>query len=181
MVFYRLRHMKFLNIFSRKKQLHQSAGNETANFNDIILRGIEILESEIYLHDYEDVLEKLNTELKNLSLSFELYCFLPEVYCRLLIPTFKFSDTVVLAASEQDQKTMKLTQFDSYNIIAQIGESRFLSGKYKENIQKVIYTSSTLNALNNALNSGSKLEDLVGTPLILMIPEGYTPFIRDLP
>lgn len=46
-------------------------------------------------------------------------------------------------------------------------------GKDKRKIENVLFMSAEINALNQALNDGSKMKDLSFAPLLLIAPEGY--------
>ncbi|GMX60558.1 hypothetical protein Elgi_06520 [Paenibacillus elgii] len=58
-----------------------------------------------------------------------------------------------------------------YKLIQNVVADKFSGEIDNKKIQNILFQSSEFNAINNALNDGSALEDLMTGPLVVFAPE----------
>lgn len=145
------------------------------NINKIIDETIDIMEECSMSFEYDNLYDNIKKLTKDIELAFELYCFIPDIYCQFIFPQ-KCSEKVTLVMSNKTEKTMYLSQFKIYEQIKKRIVERLHAEYNKEKFQKVLSFSSNFNAINKALNQGCELENLITSPMILIAPDNYNPF-----
>lgn len=128
--------------------------------------------------DTEEKKDCLSEEIEKMtgdsSLGAELYCFLPEICAQNAFPEASYGERLTIQQGERKQE-LYLDQLASYRFIQQRVLEGFSQGIYDQEVyQKLVYSSATVNALSNALNNGSKLEDIYMASLCYMLPNDYT-------
>lgn len=146
------------------------------NMNNIIDQAIDIIEKCSSSSDYDNLFENINKVTKDIDLAFELYCFIPEIYCRIMIPQVQYSEEVIIVMPDETKKSMYLSQFNIYGKTKKRIFERFQSNFNKDKAQNILFISSNFKAINSALHQGSELENLITTPMMLTAPENYNPF-----
>ncbi|MDP4145451.1 MAG: hypothetical protein Q8936_13360 [Bacillota bacterium] len=143
------------------------------DITDLIYQVINVMESYTESDNEEDIVERIETLTKNSTLTWELYCFIPTVYGRILFPEVKFSDEAIIIMPDGSEHTKLLYDFFTYNHVKKVVVEKLKLKISRDKIEKVLLLGAEINALNNALNDGSQLSDLIMGPLMLRAPENY--------
>lgn len=126
--------------------------------------------------EYELLLDNINYLSQDPHLSFELYCFIPEIYCQLVIPEVQYSNQVIIVLPNQTRYQLYLSQFKVYSSLKKVIQERIQTNKSPDESRKILYFSSNFDAINQALNNGREPRNLVMKTSILPAPAGYDPF-----
>jgi len=125
---------------------------------------------------YRNLLGRIESLTKDLNLAFELYCFIPELYCRIALREVNYSEEIIIVMPNGEKKSMYLSQFSICRKIKKIIYKRIELGDSTEKLKKVIMLSASFGAINDAVMKGSKIADLAVGALIFSAPENYKPF-----
>ena len=109
------------------------------------------------------------------DLGMELLSFLPEALTGQVIQ-FRDSDKLMPAFLQtgKPQQVLSKAQVRSYGYIEDAVFQYLHKGKPSEDeIKQILAASAKFRALSEAIEKGSKLEDLVGTPLVYFVDESY--------
>lgn len=126
----------------------------------------------------EDEEKKARAELylmcnKDISLLWELETFTPEIYT-FIAYNLKNSDSIKICRQGKPDISVKKSQIRTYGYIEQ-GVCRYIREKnpsWQKSLQ-IMCRSAVFNALNNAVNAGSKVEDLYFPEMIYNAPDTY--------
>lgn len=125
---------------------------------------------------YENLQNEIFNITKDMNLTFELYCFLPEIFCELIYHEVGFQDEFILF-QENKQTTMFKEQITSYNWIYDNVYNKLKNNELtQEQIRNIVTCSASLNSINTALNEGSEIEDLCMSMLGFNVSKDYRPF-----
>ncbi|MBU7320499.1 hypothetical protein [Paenibacillus oleatilyticus] len=151
----------------KKKQQPQVQENELIQS---IRHAIEIME-HADSESPEEIIEKIGQYTKDERLAWELYCLIPSVYCRMIVQEVRYSNEMIVIFPDDTQQKALLSNHRVYEVIQSVVADK-LSGEIDNGkIQNILFQSSEFNAINNALNGGSALEDLMTGPLVVFAPE----------
>lgn len=136
----------------------------------IIAPVIEVFIRASNLEDEAEIIEEIcRYTREDADLAWELYCFIPIVYSRLLLPEVKYAGEVILALPNGESRSMSLESFDTYLFLQQLIAKRYKAGADTK-IEAILKYSAEYNAVHKALNNGSKLENLEMGPPTLAVP-----------
>lgn len=129
---------------------------------------------ELYGRLGEDAAAKIG----DATLAWECYCFLTEVAAmNAFMDKVKVSDIVKLVKEDGSETEICLSSLSDYNMLCDclkdiINKRDF--GEHTDKLwQELVTTSSICNVLNNALNSGSKLENLCILHMSFMVSKDF--------
>ncbi|NFQ09458.1 DUF6348 family protein [Clostridium sp. CMCC3677] len=151
------------------------------NFTPIHISNITMKALDLYKQcDSAEKYNNLYTQIFNFcadnTLTTELFCFIPEIFCEFIFPEVKYSDEIILLKGNEKIQLFK-EQIMSYNLIYDIIERTIKSGYYENSeIMNIVFKSSLFNAINKALNNGSKMESLCMTSLAFNVRADYRVF-----
>ncbi|MCP1309812.1 hypothetical protein [Paenibacillus tyrfis] len=151
----------------KKKQQPQAQGNELIQS---IRHAIEIME-HADSESHEEIIEKISQYTEDERLAWELYCLIPSVYCRMIVKEVQYSDEMIVIFPDDTQQKALLSNNRVYKVIQGVVADKFSGEIDNGKIQNILFQSSEFNAINNALNDGSSLEDLMTGPLVMFAPE----------
>ena len=121
---------------------------------------------------YFDVLKEF---LGDISLAQDIYNFIPEICAEFAIEDVKFSEKVQMNY-RGNIRTFYKSQLAAYYPIRR-GFAWVLGKNSLKNTQRVfeslLKSSASFNAVNNALNDGSKLENLILTDMLFNVSDDY--------
>lgn len=146
------------------------------DINHIIMRALDLYKK----CDSEEKYNNLYTEIFNSctdnSLTTELFCFIPEIFCEFMFSKVKYSDEIIFLRGNEKIQLFK-EQITSYNFIYDIIGRIFKSGDFQDDeIMNIALKSSLFNVINKALNSGNKIENLNMIPVTFYVDENYKVF-----
>lgn len=125
---------------------------------------------------YTNLINEIYNITQDMNLTNEIYCFLPEIFCELVCHEVSFKDEFTLLQGEK-KTTIFNEQLTSYNwIYDNIGKKFGNNQLTQEQIRNIVTCSASFNAINDALNQDSKMEDLCMTTLDYNFWKDYTPF-----
>lgn len=161
--------MSIFNLFNKKKAITATGVND--DISKTIAMAIDTIKSCNDEDSNDDIINRISKFTKDEYLAWELYCFIPIAYCRLLLHDLKFSDEAIYSMPDGSQRKKVLSNINTYKQVKKIASERYRSGIDKADISNILFHSSEFNAINNALNAGSKLENLMIGPVMLFAPE----------
>ncbi|SHI95611.1 hypothetical protein SAMN02745163_01104 [Clostridium cavendishii DSM 21758] len=141
--------------------------------NTIINKTIDIIESYSNEKNYDNLFEKIVAVTNNISLAFELYYFIPEVYCRIIFREVQYSDEFIIVMADETKKVIYLSQFKLYSQIKKIVFNRIKSNIDNTKLKNILLLSYNFSVINATINEGKKLEDLSILPKMLIAPKNY--------
>ncbi|MCP3774516.1 hypothetical protein NLX71_14540 [Paenibacillus sp. MZ04-78.2] len=158
--------MGFFDLFKKNQQ-------SQAQENDLIQsirHAIEIME-HADSESHEEIIEKIAQYTKDEHLAWELYCLIPSAYCRMIVKEVQYTNDMIMVFPDDTQQQTLLSNNLVYKVIQSVVADK-LSGEIdNKKIQTILFQSSEFNAINNALNDGSALGDLMTGPLVMFAPE----------
>jgi hypothetical protein len=124
-------------------------------------------ESETEL-DYDDFFAKLFHKGANIFEINEIFVFLPIVFTRLWLNNINWHETYIEKSEKGTEFEKRYDETESFKIILQISQKYFQNNPSKESIIKIGGRSAEINAINQLLLDGGKLEDVKITKTIIM-------------
>lgn len=158
--------MGIFDLFKKSRQ-------PQAEKNDLIQsirHAIEIMENAVAV-SHEEIVEKIGQYTGNERLAWELYCLIPSVYCRMIVKEVQYSDEMIVIFPDDTQQQALLSDNQVYKAIQGVVADKFSGEIDNGKMQNILFQSSEFNAINNALNDGSSLEDLMTGPLVMFAPD----------
>ena len=122
---------------------------------------------------YSQVLEEF---LGDSSLAQDIYNFIPEAFAEFSIEGVRFSESVQFNLRGNVRtfyKSQLATYYPILNSAAGVLDSGVLKDPRKV-FENLLYSSASFNAVNNALNDGSKPENLILTDTLFNVTDDYT-------
>ncbi|MGL4774634.1 MAG: hypothetical protein ACRC2K_13815 [Clostridium sp.] len=128
------------------------------------------------LEDINGVFENVVMEIGDIELAFELYSFIPDVYCRVIFPEVFYDDEIIFKLEDGKEYELSSTGFFGY-IQVQNAVFERINKKLDNDIQeKIIIHSINFKKMNKALNEGEEMSNIRIGAMILNAPKGYNPF-----
>ncbi|MDX1943376.1 MAG: hypothetical protein SFU99_22615 [Saprospiraceae bacterium] len=129
-----------------------------------IVTAIEVFENNPKA-DWQGIINQIHKHLNNEDLAFDLYRFIPIAYCRQYLSDMNFPD-IYLTADKDGEFTIehKFSDNELFVMTEQIAKHRFADRTGQDKLMHILRHSSDFNAINQALNDGSQLDDLVILP-----------------
>lgn len=137
-------------------------------------QAVSVLENYSDNDNEQDLINRIAEYTKDYNLAWELYCFIPAIYCRLFFREPKYPDTVTLVMPDKRKLDVKLQEFESFKIAIEAVIEGLESDKDDDKIEKILFLSPDFHALNKAVNKeGNQMKDVKFSPMVLIAPEGY--------
>ncbi len=122
---------------------------------------------------YDQIPEKLEKSSPDPSLAEDVFGFLPELMAQAVLPQVKVTSQFSVSRHEVGQTSVWFTQCRAWApVYSAIMDHFHEDGPAKDQIMSIVGTSAMLHGLNNALNGGSKVEDLMMSRAF-MVSEHY--------
>lgn len=123
--------------------------------------------------DYDTLQEKITKTCSVPSLAEELFSLIPEIFTEVIFNEATYYDTIVLSKGTEDIAISK-HQLTVYDWIYSIVERTIRAGYFeKEQVDRIISCSASLNCINQALKDGCKLENLCTGGVAIPVTEDY--------
>ncbi|XZF16570.1 hypothetical protein ACTHGU_10555 [Chitinophagaceae bacterium MMS25-I14] len=116
----------------------------------------------------DKIVDKINVYTTDDALALALYRFIPTAYCRLFFPEPGYSDEYIVYKSMDEQDTYHFSADRIYNAVLEESRDILVATSSGDKMLAVVSHSSEFNAINNALNGGSDIKDLVLAPMIFI-------------
>lgn len=137
---------------------------------DLTRQAIRLFEGET---EYESIPEELARRAPDLSLAEDVFGFLPELMAQTVWSQVKVTSQFSVRQEGRGQALVWFTQCRAWAPVYSAIMDHFQEDKpTKEQILSVAGTSAMLHGLNNAVNGGSKIEDLTMSRAF-MVSENY--------
>lgn len=122
---------------------------------------------------YDGLKEKILKVCELPSLAEELFSFIPEIFTEIIFNEATFYDMVVLS-KESEALTISKHQLTAYDWMYSMAERTIRAGYFeKEQVDRIIACSASFNCINQALQDGKKLEDLMASGVAIPVTEDY--------
>ncbi len=146
--------------FEQKDSTYKRYPYTKIQIEELACQAVEILGSantdEKYQNRYQDLLAVTNDP----HLAQELMSFIPEICAELHFDEVWLGEKFGVA-KENDTLEVYMDQFTCYRWIQERVIKGFVSGEFSSELYKeIIYSSATLNVINQATEAGSELKDL---------------------
>ncbi|MCI8303567.1 MAG: hypothetical protein HFF52_02960 [Lawsonibacter sp.] len=123
--------------------------------------------------EYDKIPEKLDRCSPDPSLAEDVFGFLPELTAQVIWPQVKVTSQFSISRKGAGQTSVWFTQCRAWApVYSAIMDHFHEDGPTKDQIMSIVGTSAMFHGLNNALNSGSKVEDLMMSRAF-MVSEHY--------
>lgn len=122
---------------------------------------------------HDSIPDKLKRLSPDPSLAEDVFSFLPEQFTHTILSEVKTFSQFSLCAGEEEPVHIWFTQFRAWApVYAAIQEHLAQDRPTREQMMSIVETSAMSHVLSNALNGGSKLEDLV-LALVFSVSDHY--------
>jgi len=149
--------MSFIDLFNRTKKTHK---NKIDDYNDLFIKVLDVFFSQNNDTNFQKELGNICTNSN--VIAEQLYWFFPSILFNKMFPDVKRVDGDTYTVCDKEGVEKKYLY--SSNLLYQAIDS-FLSTKYhtfdRDQCLSLLRHSSEFNAVNKALNNGSKLDDLM--------------------
>ena len=137
---------------------------------------IPIFESIKSQSDYEAVKNKIFEITKDTNLTTELTALIPEIYCKIALKMEnQITDKIMLFNGNSSITEISTSQMRSYDYIEEtIFNHIYNERPNTESIMGAISCSAIFSSINNMLNSGSKIENILIGGITMFIDSSYT-------
>jgi hypothetical protein len=151
----------------------RSDWNFGVSMNEQISRAVSLFRSSRTLGD-EAIYQKLVAEGVESRLAARLVEFLPIAYGRFLLERSgpRFSEYFQRRLLSGPSEELLLSSEPVWNAAVAFARTEAIQGVLAQDFLAVAGRSAEFQAANQLLNQGSKLQDLVFTPYVLLWPEG---------
>ncbi len=146
------------------------------NLKKYVFGAIELFENCSNQAEYDLLFERIARLTGDLDLAIELYSFIPEIYCGITLPEIQYSDEISLIKPDGSRTNIFLSQLSNLALIKRLVREKLQFGFDKDKYNRILFQSATFKAINDALNQGSKLENLAVQPLAISVTEDYNPY-----
>ncbi len=122
--------------------------------------------------------EDSTAKIGDATLAWECYCFLTEVAAmNAFMDKVQVPDTVKIVKEDGSETEVCLSSLSDFNMLCECLNDIIIKRDFGENTDKLwkdlVMISSICNVLNNALNAGSKLENLKLTQMTFMVGKDF--------
>lgn len=152
-------------ILERRKSF-EKIDNAIKIFMDIYKKHVE-LNLQLDLNTAGDLLSK---EISEDELVYNIITFIPPAFVRILLSNHKlnFTENYMLILSDSTiKKDKKLIENKVFARAISIGKNFLENAEYSKTFEYISCLSAEYNAINAALNNGSKMEDLIFSPIAI--------------
>ena len=147
--------MAFFDFFKKKPEQER-----VKNYTSAIQSALAAFEADDDT-GWRNLVAAIEARVGDKALAVDLFRFLPIAYARLLLPEAKLADHYLQQTKQGDFKEYKLANDPLYvQIVSYLVLNPPLKGQY----EGLIGYNSELNAIRQALDAGSRLEDLITAP-----------------
>ena len=141
---------------------------------DLTLKSIELLKQVKDDDTRARAVNTIKTLAKDDDLAIEMCSFLPEIYTQLVLGLAE-SDGIVAVKGENNTIPLMKPQIRTYGYIEDtVKKYIYFEKPSKEDSLRIMCLSSKMQAANQAVTDGKKLEDLIFPPSCYFVSEDYT-------
>lgn len=121
----------------------------------------------------EGLVNKIAEFAKDFNIAWELFWFIPAIYCRVVMQGVSYADTVILVLPDERRFFGKLYDYETYLAAVDVVLKKLQENQSKSKIEKILFLSEEFKALQKMLKEGSDPKDLRPVPMVLMAPLSY--------
>ncbi|OOM77985.1 hypothetical protein CLOBL_26400 [Clostridium sp. BL-8] len=142
-------------------------------FTKRAVKVLGVCNSEEKLREVNDDIYKITGDL---NLAYEIKSFIPEMLCELVFSNVKYGDRISIIKDNNRSLEFYKNQFTSYYwIYSELANNYYHSNVLEEEIKTIILLSSSYEVINNALDTGTKIQDLKNLEITLYAFKEYIP------
>ncbi len=153
-----------------------SGENGRALLKTRVKNALEIFNNANADEPLNDLLEKMENSLGDISLANECFSFLPEICAEHAFPQVQYPEIVQISVDGKKPETFYRNQLAEFYPIGQAMFELFSSGVFGEETndvyRKLIARSATYSGIYQHQKNGENLEDLATTALLFSFPKG---------
>lgn len=146
--------------------------NQVVDYTKQVIPLFESIRSQ---SDYDAIKDKIFEITKDSNLTTELNSLIPEIYCKFALKVEnQITDKIMLFNGNSSITEISTSQMRSYNYIEETILSHIFDEKpSRENIMNAISCSSMFSCINNMLNNGSKIENILIGGTAMFVDDSY--------
>ncbi len=167
-------HKQFF-ILKQEKETLKDYPYSNADIYDAVEKSLMLYERVMNDGKEDLYFNVLKEFLGDTSLAQDIYNFIPEIFAEFAIENVRFSEKIQFnlhGSVRTFYKSQLATYYPIFNAAASILDRNVLKNTEKV-FQELLTTSASLNAVNNALDSGSKMENLILTDMLFNVTDDY--------
>jgi len=148
---------------SSKHENHSNAfkQNSKVESEDIYKESVMVF-MDNYL-DPDMIYDKIYRLTRSENEALLIYLFIPYYFCRLVVPEVNYTNYYIIENADKSKSSIKFSQSKVLSELFKSIEDNWDSYS-KMNLEKILFHSGDFQAINDALNKGSKIEDLQALP-----------------
>lgn len=145
--------------------------------NDIVLytkKIIPLFENIRSQTDYDSIENKIFSITNDRNITTELKTLIPEIYCKIALNIEnQVSDKIILLKNNTPMEVCT-SQIRSYDYVEETINNHIFNNKpSSDSIMGAISCSATFSSISNALNNGSKIENLYISGFAMFVDDSY--------
>ena len=142
-------------------------GMDDADLSKLINRAISVFQDNPHFDD-DQIIDTIKQYRNDEELALALYIFIPIAYCRLIVPEPEYSDEYVLFKSEDEKQSFSFSCDRIYNSVLKACRERWAKEASQEKVVPILIHSADFKAINDALNDGAELKNLICSPACIL-------------
>lgn len=110
---------------------------------------------------HKKIREQISKWCKDDSLAYEIFAFIPEIYCKIAHPDIEYGEKLFLIHKGKETRELYQSQLQSFAYVEKIVKKHFeVDHPDKETLQQVLAFSINNTAIQKSLEQGTAAEDL---------------------
>lgn len=141
-------------------------------------QAITLFESIQSQEDYNSIEDRIFKITNDRNLTTELKVLIPEIYCKIALRIEnQVDDKIMLVKENSSSIDLHTSQIRSYSYIEEtIYKHIYENRPSNDKIMNAISSSTMFSSINNAMNNGSKIENLFIGGVVMFVDNSYTPW-----
>ena len=147
--------------FVQENRTYQPSDFSKEQIQHFTKKALSLFEKCNSKEQYMKIREQLLTWTQDYSLSYEIFAFIPELYCAYAYPFVRIQDQLFMITEEEEMKTWYQNQVQSFYYIEEVVKEHFENDKVDPtSFDHVLQFSANANMIRKAKRQGKKENQL---------------------